>query len=295
MIRLSREQIVYAFDQSHPPAATVDPGAEILFETLDARSGTIQSEAQTYERPHPQGPNPATGPVSVRGAEPGDALAITILDIRLDRRGHTGLRPAMGLLPHLSHRHRVRCLDVVDGMVLFNDRIRFPVRPMVGVIGTAPAGEAVGTLHPGPHGGNMDHTDVRIGAVIHLPVFVPGGMLCLGDVHASMGDGEISITALEICAEVLVRVDLVKGQTLRRPRIELEDAWITTGDGPEIGEAIRTAADEMATFLMGRLSLSAEDAYMLMSLRADMRVGQCAEPAMIAATARVSMPKIAGR
>jgi amidase len=294
MLRVTRSQIVYAFDKTHPPVATVDPGAELLFETWDSRTGTILSEAQTYERPHPRGPNPATGPVFVRGAEPGDALVVSILDIQLDRRGHTGLRPEKGLLPHLSHRYRVRLLDVADGMVVFNDRIRFPVRPMIGVIGTAPAGEAVANIHPGAHGGNMDHTDVRPGAVVHLPVSVPGGLLALGDVHASMGDGEISITALETCAEVRVRVDLAKGEGIRRPWIELPDAWITTGDGPGIGDAIRIAADEMAAFLGQRLGLSQEDAYILLSIRGDMRVGQCAEPSMIAATARVVMPKLTG-
>jgi amidase len=294
MIRLTRSQIVYAFDKTHPPVATVDPGTEMLFETWDSRTGTIHSEEQTYERPHPRGPNPATGPVFVRGAEPGDALVVTILDIQLDRRGHTGLRPGKGLLPHLSHRYRVRLLDVVDGTVVFNDRIRFPVRPMIGVIGTAPAGEAVANMHPGPHGGNMDHTDVRLGAAIHLPVFVPGGLLALGDVHATMGDGEISITALESCAEVRVRVELAKGESIRRPWIDLPESWVTTGDGPGIGDAIKVAADEMATFLGRRLGLSQEDAYMLLSIRGDMRVGQCAEPSMIAATARVVMPKLSG-
>jgi len=293
MIRLTREQIVYSFDAAHPPVATVDPGTELLFETCDARTGTITSETDTYELPHPKGPNPATGPVYVRGAEPGDALAVAILDIRLDRRGHTGVRPGQGLLPHLSRRHRVRLMEVVDGMVEFGGGIRFPVRPMVGVIGTAPAGQPVGSLHPGPHGGNMDQNDVRVGATVLLPVFVPGGLLGLGDVHAAMGDGEITITALEICAEVRVRVDLVKGAGIRRPRIECADSWITTGDGPTIGEAIRVAADEMASLLMERLGLAPEEAYMLLGLRGDMRVGQCAEPSMIAATARVVMPKMA--
>jgi amidase len=177
-------------------------------------------------------------------------------------------------------------------MVVFNDRIRFPVRPMVGVIGTAPAGAGVATLHPGPHGGNMDHNDVRVGAQVHLPVFVPGAFLFIGDVHASMGDGEISITALEIPGEVRVRVDLVKGEAIRRPRIEFPDCWITTGDGPGIADAIRVAAEEMARLLMRRLTLSADEAYMLLSMRGDARVSQCADPAMVAATARMKMPRL---
>jgi amidase len=292
MIRVTRDQIVYAFDKAHPPVAAIDPGSEVLFETWDARTGTICSEEQTYEQPHPQGPNPATGPVFVRGAEPGDALVATVLDIRLDGRGHTGVRPGKGLLPHLSDRYRVRLLEITDGMVVFNERIRFPVRPMVGVIGTAPAGDPVGTMHPGPHGGNMDHTDVRKGAAVHLPVCVPGGLFALGDVHAAMGDGEISITALETCAEVRVRIDLAKGEQIRRPWIDLPEAWVTTGDGPGIADAIRVAADEMAAFLCRRLGLSPEDAYMLLSIRGDMRVGQCAEPSMLAATARAVMPKL---
>jgi amidase len=295
MLRLTRDQIVYSLDKAHPPVATVDPGVEVLFETWDARTGTIRSDGDLLDRPHPRGPNPATGPIVVRGAEPGDVLLVEILEIRLADRGYTGTRPGQGVLGHLVTEHRTKVMDIADGMVVFNDRIRFPVRPMVGVIGTAPAGNGVGTLHPGPHGGNMDHNDVRVGARVHLPVFVPGALLAIGDIHASMGDGEISITALEIPGEVRVRVDLVKGAAPRRPWIEFPECWITTGDGPGIADAIRVAAEEMARLLMDRLSLSANDAYMLLSIRGDARVSQCAEATVVAATARMIMPRLAGR
>jgi amidase len=292
MLRITRDRIVYALDKVHPPVATVDPGTELVFETWDARTGTIQSERDLLDKPHPQGPNPATGPVFVRGAEPGDSLAVEVLDVTLGKRGYTGTRPGRGILGHMISEYRTRLFDIVDGMVLFNDRIRFPVRPMIGVIGTAPAGEGVPTLHPGPHGGNMDHNDVRVGARVHLPVFVPGALLFIGDVHATMGDGEISVTALEIPGEVRMRVDLVKSERIRRPWIEFPDCWVTTGDGPGIADAIRVAADEMAHFLMRRLGLSADDAYMLLSVRGDARVSQCAEPTMLAATARMVMPRL---
>ncbi len=206
MIRISREHIVYSLDKAHPPVVSVDPGTEICFETWDARTGTVQSERDLLMTPHPKGPNPATGPVAVRAAAPGDALVVEILDITLGPRGYTGIRPRQGVLGHLIGDFRTKVFDITDGTVVFNDRIRFPARPMVGVIGTAPAGEGVGTLHPGAHGGNMDHNDVRVGARVHLPVFVSGGFLAIGDVHASMGDGEVSITALEICGEVTARV-----------------------------------------------------------------------------------------
>lgn len=291
MIRISRDHIVYSLDKMHPPVVTVDPGTEICFETWDARTGTVQKETDLLVKPHPKGPNPATGPVAVRGAAVGDALLVEIRDIKLAPRGYTGIRPRQGVLGHLINEYRTKVLEIVDGMVVFNERIRFPVRPMVGVIGTAPAGEGVGTLHPGPHGGNMDHNHVRFGARIHLPVFVPEGLLALGDIHASMGDGEISITALEICGEVTARVDLVKGERIARPWIEFSDCWIATGDGPAIGDAIRVACEEMATLLQRQLGLSVDDAYLLLSIRGDVRVSQCADPAAVAATARVVMPK----
>jgi amidase len=292
MLRITRDHIVYTLDKTHAPVATIAPGAELLFETWDARTGSIRSEQDLLDTPHPNGPNPATGPVLVRGAEPGDALAVEILDITLAARGYTGTRPGRGVLGHTISEYRTKLFDIVDGMVVFNDRLRFPARPMVGVIGTAPAGDGVATLHPGVHGGNMDHNSVCVGARVHLPVFVPGALLFLGDVHASMGDGEIAITALEIPGEVRVRVELVKGEGIRRPWIELPDAWVTTGDGPDIAEAVRVAAEEMARFLMHRLGLSADEAYMLLSIRGDARVSQCAEPTMLAATARMIMPRL---
>lgn len=295
MLRITRDKIVYSLDKNHAPVAAVDAGAEILFETWDARTGTVRNEQDLLDKPHPNGPNPATGPVFVRGAEPGDALAVEILDIALAARGYTGTRPGHGVLGHTISEYRTKLFDIVDGMVVFNDRLRFPVRPMVGVIGTAPAGDGVATLHPGAHGGNMDHNSACVGARVHLPVFVPGALLCIGDVHASMGDGEISITALEIPGAVRVRVDLVKGEGIRRPWIELPDAWITTGDGPGIAEALRVAAEEMARFLMVRLGISADEAYMLLSIRGDARVSQCAEPTMVAATARMIMPRLSPR
>lgn len=292
MIRIGREHIVYSFDRAHAPVATIDAGTEICFETWDARTGTVQTERDFLATPHPRGPNPATGPVTISGAEPGDALSVEILDITLGSQGYTGIRPGQGILGHLIGDYRTKIFQIQDGMVHFNERIRFPVRPMVGVIGTAPARGAIGNLHPGPHGGNMDHNDVRVGARVHLPVFIPGALLAIGDVHASMGDGEISITALEICGEVRVRVDLVKGAGIARPWIEFPDCWITTGDGPSVGDAIRVACEEMAALLQRGLGLSVEDAYMLLSIRGDVKVSQCCDPAALAATARVVMPRM---
>ena len=291
MIRITRDHIQYALDKKFPPVVTIDPGEVVCLETWDARTGTIQSERDLFVRRHPKGSNPVKGPVAVRGAEPGDELAVRILDIKLDKRGFTGIRPKLGVLGHRIADFRTKMFDIVDGLVVFNERIRFPVRPMVGVIGTAPAGEGVATLHPGPHGGNMDHNDVRVGATVHLPVSVPQALLGIGDIHATMGEGVISITALEINSDVTMRVDLEKKANTGRPWIEFPDCWISTGDGPGIADAIRVACDEMADLLQKKLGLSDPEAFMLISIRGDVKVSQCCEPSMIAATARVVMPK----
>jgi amidase len=101
MIRITRDQIVYSFSRHHPPVATIESGTEVYFETWDARTGSIRSEQDTLAQPHPKGPNPATGPILVRGAEPGDSLAVEILDIQAAARGFTAIRPKMGVLGHL--------------------------------------------------------------------------------------------------------------------------------------------------------------------------------------------------
>ena len=100
MIRITRDQIQYALDKRFPAVVTIDSGEILCLETWDARTGTIQGEGDLFVRPHPKGANPVTGPIAVRGAEPGDGLAVTILDIKLDKRGFTGIRPKLGVLGH---------------------------------------------------------------------------------------------------------------------------------------------------------------------------------------------------
>lgn len=289
MHRLTRDHIVYSLDKAHPPVLTIDPGETVCLETYDARTGTIQSDADLLDHPHPKGANPATGPIFVRGAAPGDSLAVTILKIDLADRGFLAIKKGVGLLAHRADRYATKMIAIRDGIAHFNDRIRFPVRPMIGVIGTAPAGAGLHTGHPGPHGGNMDNNEIKVGARVHLPVAVPGALLGIGDVHASMGDGEISMIGFEICAEVTARVDLLRGETIPRPWIETADGrWVTTGDDPDPEAAMRIACDEMVTLLQRRFGLSFEDAYMLVTARGDLTICQACQPGSFPVTTRVS-------
>jgi amidase len=292
MTRITRDHITYVLSRDLPPVVTIAPGEVVIFETLDAASGKLKTleDALTIFAPKEQA-NPATGPVSIRGAEPGDNLVVTVLDIQLGERGHTRIRRGAGVITDELNPPRALLIPVRDGVVHFTDRIRFPARPMVGVIGTAPAGAPVPTFFPGPHGGNMDQNDVAPGAKVHLPVGVGGALLCIGDVHASMGDGELTGGGIDIRAEVTVRVQLEKGQARSRPWIETGEAWMVCANAPELPAAIRQATSDMATFLAGRLRIDREEAFMLIAARGDLKLGQAAMLGMDA-TVRLSIPKV---
>lgn len=293
-VTLGRDRIVYAHDRTAEPALEIDPGDTVTFHTHDARTGTIRSDADRLEHPHPDGANPATGPVWVRGAQPVDSLAVHILDIRLADTAFVAVKKGVGLLADRAGRFATRVVPVRDGRVEYAHNIRFPVRPMIGVIGTAPSGDPVATAFPGPHGGNMDNRYVTTGSVVHLPIAVPGALLGIGDVHAAMGDGEITMVGLEAAAEVTVRVDLVKGVRVGRPWIERPDCWVTTGDATDAGEALRIAASEMADLLARERHLSFEDTYMLMSAVCDVQICQACDPGRFPVTARAVFPRLDG-
>jgi amidase len=288
---LTRQQIVYSFDKDHTPVLEINSGDLVRFETFDARSGTIQHNSDLLDHPHPIGSNPATGPVYIRDAEPGDTLCVEILAIDLADKGFLAVKAGEGLLAHKAPNYATRIVEVRDQMVIFNERIRFPAQPMVGVIGTAPDGDGVSTGFAGSHGGNMDNRYLTTGAKLYLPVQVPGALWGLGDVHGAMGDGEITFIGLEICAEVTVKAELIKRDHRRRPLIETPRHWVTTGEDLDLGQAARQAAESMVELIQQKGDLSFEDAYMLMSGTVDVQICQCCEPGEFPTTARAVLDK----
>lgn len=289
---LGRDHIVYALDRESSPALEIESGETIVFETHDARTGTIQSDDDLLLHPHPDGSNPATGPVQVRHSQPVDSLAVHILDITLADRAFIAVKKDVGLLSHRASETATRVVDIRDGMVRYAPGIQFPIRPMVGVIGTAPQTGAVETSYPGAHGGNMDNRYVTAGSTIHLPIGVPGALLALGDVHAAMGDGEITMVGLEAAAKVTARIDLIRGVRVSRPWIERPECWVTTGDADDPAESLRIAANEMADLLQRKMHVSFEDAYMLMSATCDIQICQACDPGKFPVTSRAVFPRL---
>lgn len=277
--RLTRETVSYLYDCSRPPRASVSPGTTVVFETHDARAGALldREPGSLFELPRatPGMGNPLTGPLYLEGAEPGDALVVDIDRITLDPAGWCGGHAHVGPLePGRIPRPLGRICASQHGQVRFSESILLPTAPMIGCIGTAPAGDAPQSGLPGRYGGNMDHPIVAPGTRIYLPVFVSGALLYVGDVHACQGDGELSGVGLEIGAEVTLTIGVSKGAALRWPWAQTPGHVIVMTTAMEFADARREAVSEMMTALQDQLRLEPAEALALISISGDLRIGQ---------------------
>jgi len=289
MRKLTADKIIYKFDRDLLPALEVDPGESILLETLDAREGSIKEDA-LIPPTDPQHVNPATGPVWVNGAAPGDILVVTIEDIKVGKKGWIAAKTDTGVLKKRVRKSRAKVVEIKEGEVRFSEKIKFPVKPMVGVIGVAPARGAISTAFPGAHGGNMDNSDITTGSKVYLPVNVKGALFALGDVHARMGEGELSGTGIEVCAEVKIKVGLIKRKKIKRPYIETAHYLVSTGYSPDLKHAIRMATEDMAELLVKKMNIGIEEAIMIISAIGDLRLCQACDSA-IDVSVRLRLPK----
>jgi amidase len=291
--RLSRDQVIWSFGPDLQPVLEVEPGDVVTFETNDCFSGQIRSEDDLVTEIDLGRINSATGPVAVRGAEPGDSLVAELLDVRPIEWGVATLIPGFGQLDHLVQAPLTRLFEVHDGMVKMNERVTFPARPMVGVVGVATGGETLATGHAGQHGGNLDDHWHEKGARIFFPVRQPGGLFAVGDMHASMGDGEICFTGVEIAGEVDVRFELLKGKQATWPVTELRDRWVPHASAPDYADALQLVSEEAAMLLVDEHDFTIEDAFVFLSVACDAGVAQACKPAEGFGTiARFSIPRI---
>jgi len=291
--RLSRDQVIWSFGPDLRPVLEVERGDVVTFETNDCFSGQIRSESDLVTDIDLSRINSATGPVAVRGAEPGDSLVAEILDVRPGDWGVATLIPGFGQLSDRVRAPLTRLFGVRDGIVTMNDRVSFPARPMVGVIGVATDAETLTNGLAGRHGGNLDDHWHGKGARIYLPVRRPGGMFAVGDMHAAMGDGEICFTGVEIASEVDVRFDVLEGRQATWPVTELHDRWLPHATAPDFADALELVSEEAARLLVDEHGFTIEDAFVFLSVACDAGVAQACRPAEgFGAIARFSIPKI---
>jgi len=236
MIEISDKHYSYVFSKSNKPVATCKSGEIVKFYTRDCYNGQIVNETQIHDELDTNNCNPATGPLFVEGAQINDALKVTILDIEVADKGVMVNYPDCGTdLP--NNKPRTKIFEIKENKTKFND-IEIDLIPMVGVIGTPKENVDTPTGHVFENGGNMDSRLNKKGSIIYLPVSVDGGLLSMGDLHASMGDGEMVGTGIEVAGAVTVKVEVVKNLQLEWPITDVEGYWFINVCGKTTDEAI---------------------------------------------------------
>ncbi|MDP4088617.1 MAG: acetamidase/formamidase family protein [Bacillota bacterium] len=288
MIKVTSETCIYRFSKDNKPAASVESGETVIFETLDCFGNQIQSNDDKLETMDWNRVNPATGPVYVNGAEPGDVLKVTIQRITCRNKGVIATGENFGVLGDKFKGLVSRVVPIKDDMAVFDEKLSLPLNRMIGVIGVAPEGEALNTGTPGHHGGNMDNTRITENAVLYLPVAVPGALFALGDLHAVMGDGEISGTGLEVAGEVQVQLEVIKGLKLNNPVLENENFYAAIASAATLDEAVSASVSDMFDIAASRIELPDTEITMLFSLAGQTQICQVVDPLK---TARFVIPK----
>lgn len=277
MKKISKENIIYSFHPEIEPVITVNPGETVRVETWDCFKGQIQSESTLCSEIDFGQINPATGPIFVNDAEPGDTLKVEIMGMDMADQGVTVIVPGEGLLGHMVKDPMTKLIPIRDGLCIFNG-IKIPARPMIGVIGVAPEEGSFPTGTPWRHGGNMDNVNIGPGATLYLPISQKGALLALGDCHAVMGDGEVCCSGCEIGATVTVRTDVIKGSSLPWPLVETSNRISLVVSGDDIDSAMEEATIEGVAMIQRARGLSWEDSYMLSSLVMDLEICQVVDP-----------------
>jgi len=288
------DRSVHTFSKDTAPFCTAQPGELLLFRTMDCFNDRITSEDQLMGQVKLPPSNPAAGPVFVEGAEPGDVLVVDVLDITVGESGVVCTMKNSGPL-HDVCQLRTRILPIVNDCVEFNG-LRWPIDPMVGVMGTAPAGNPVAAGLAGSHGGNMDSKKITKGARVYFPVQVPGALLQMGDIHATMGDGEICGTGVEVAGEILVRVSLIKNFALNWPVTETKDRWYVNTKGKDYDDSLILAARELSRLMEPVYGWDVTDIFLYLSMQGDVEVNQSCRPLSFdMVNVRLGIPKIPGQ
>ncbi len=294
-LRIDRSIGEHAYAAGTAPRARIAFGDEVLVETRDPRLGAILvGEPDTFQ-PYPPPPggrsNALTGPIELTGAEPGDVIAVTVTKVQPEPVGYMAAKDSGFVVPEGSIESAHIGIVAVDDEAAHWRGHRLPLRPMVGCLGVAHP-EAPNSGAIGPFGGNFDHIVIVAGCTVYLPVFYPEALLYVGDVHAAMGDGELSCGGVEIAAEVGLKPELTRSYPLAQPRFDTGDKIVTTGWSHDFAEARRMAVADMLQLMVDSLGITSTEAMMLISVAGDLRIGQaCGNMAM---TLRLEMPKLDG-
>lgn len=280
----------FGWDNSFVPTERVAPGSTIEFQCLDSSGGQLQADSTVADVALLDFAkvNPVTGPIYVEGAEPGDALKVTIEMFKPSGFGWTANIPGFGLLADNFSEPALNIWTYDASSLepaLFGRQARVPLKPFAGTIGNALAEMGLHSVVPPRRvGGNLDIRDLAAGTTLYLPVEVAGALFSVGDTHAAQGDGEVCGTAIESPMDVVLKLDLVKDARLKTPRfttpgpvtrhLDAKGYEVTTGIGPDLMTGAREAVSQMIDLLAGRFGMDPVEAYMLVSVCGDLRISE---------------------
>lgn len=280
----------FGWCNANKPVLTIAPGESIEFDTVDASGGqlTATSTLADLAKLDFGKVNPVTGPVYIDGAEPGDAVKVTLLSFKPSGWGWTANIPGFGLLADQFKEAALHIwkYDAASlAPALYGPGGRVPLKPFTGTIGLAPAEAGTHSIVPPRRmGGNMDIRDMAAGTELFLPVEVKGALFSVGDTHAAQGDGEVCGTAIESPMKVALKFELLKKEAPAFPRyrtpgpvsrhLDAKGYDVTTGIGPDLMQGARDAVSGMIDLLTRRTGMSAVEAYMLCSVCGDLRISE---------------------
>lgn len=270
------QPLVYEFSRHLPPRCHVKSGEVIRLESEDALSGQIRQAGDRRDKSTVPYSNPVAGPIIVENAQPGDELAVTILDIEprdgqcATWTGHPGpLAEWLGTdVPHGAH-----VCPIENGMIHWKNRVTIPLQPMLGCIGTASDWGVPSTAPAGPHGGNLDLVEVCPGSTVYLPVRVPGAYLFAGDAHAAMGHGELSATGLEMAAISTLKIELRPKPAFTGLRISHPDFLLAAAVRGNHERSMAEAFSRLILWLEAEYGWNRWDAYDLLTHTARVSIG----------------------
>lgn len=269
---LTKDQKAFAFDASIPPVLEIDSGDVVTFETGDAAYDRL-SKGEPVESIGLENFNAVTGPVFVRGAEPGDALKIRIQDVKVTSAWSVWL-PDFGGLGKRTKEVMTKQILLKDGRAYISNMLSVPIKTMIGCIGVAPKEGKGSTFMPAyPFGGNMDLRQMQAGTTLYLPVQVPGALLAMGDIHAAMGVAEPTWVSLEAAGSAMLEISLEKNMKLNYPRLRVANSTYCIGMSDTLEKAQQIALDEAFDLLVNDWKLDPFEAYAYTSAVVDIRLG----------------------
>jgi acetamidase/formamidase len=283
-----QDRVHFTWDVENEPVLTIASGDTVVMQTRDVSDNQITPGSTAadldldWDRVYP-----LAGPIAVEGAQPGDTLAIEILDLHPLGWGWTAILPGLGLLPDDFPDPYLRIFDLTGGDVTFlRDDIAIPIAPFLGTMGVCPAGASQqAVMPPGTFGGNIDTRQLVRGTTLFLPVQVEGALFSCGDAHAAQGDGEVCVTGIECPMYGALRFTLDEEHSIAAPQYRTAPGPLTpqvdgggfygtTGVGPDLYVAAQEAVRAMIDHLAESYDLSREDAYVLSSLCVDLKISE---------------------